>query len=123
MSAVLDSWKLCPRVLLVSFLWLIPLAFCHSDLPVYFSLSLPCASTEQVLSATEWSHPDFLEAVSTGAHLSSIWPRCVRSSWKSLHNMHSNRMLACQVDDGRPYLHKSLSDSSGKYPSMHGVRE
>ena len=31
-----------------------------------------------------------------------------------------DRMPACHEDDGKPFLHKSPSDSSGKCPSTHG---
>ena len=43
-------------------------------------------------------------------HLSSIWPRSVRSCRKCLHNMHS---IGCLHVIRMPYFHKS---PSGKYP-------
>ena len=41
MSAVLDSWKLDPWDFMVSFPWLNPQTFCHSELPVCFSIVAP----------------------------------------------------------------------------------
>ena len=72
-----------------------------------------------------WSR--FLEAVSTSAtileqsytHLSSILAKEYAVLLEVSSHCAFDRMRACHEDDGRPYLHKSPSGSSGKYPSIH----
>ena len=75
-----------------------------------------------------WSGPDFPR----------LYPRVQReTSWTSVHPSQLDlatlyvvqlefssqyafgRMPACHVDDGKPYLHKSPSDSSKTCPSIH----
>ena len=84
-----------------------------------------------ICAAVVWSR--FLEAVSTSAmriFLNNRTPisarfghGCVRSCRKSLHIVHSGSMPACHEVGGKPYPHKSPSDSSGTCPSTHEAQQ
>ena len=54
-------------------------------------------------------------------HLSSIWPRCVRSNWKSPHIMHSIECLHVMRMMDSLFCTNSLRIHLGKCPSIHEV--
>ena len=56
----------------------------------------------------------------SNSHVGSIWPRSAVQLEVSPHGAF-HRIRAYYEDDGKPYLHKSPLDSSGKCPSIHEV--
>ena len=74
-----------------------------------------------------WSR--FLEAVSTSAERNFLLNRTSISAKECVVQLEVSslyafdRMLAYREDDGKPFLHKSPSGSSGKCPSIHEVEK
>ena len=130
MLTVQDSWKVGPGDLSVS--------WTRANSIFVSPLKLTCVFLIVAALRINWDGviwdklvlSRFFEAVSTSAQrnflnnrtpISARFGHGVRGPVGSLFTLCIRKKLACHVDDGKPYLHKSPSDSSETCPFIHEV--